>query len=396
MRLAWAAAFASVIASCGERTQPVEVPYEPPPPPQLGAPLDHVMQMEIGTLHGCALIDGGEVWCWGWPDAIANTSVESNQHLARRVEGLRDVVEIRAGGKQTCARTHTDELWCWGERFDAPGVSDPNVVAWDPLRGPPDSILPRFHPRPIRVAIEGLVAFDVGRAHACAIDGARVLRCWGSNANDEIGGYADPSAPHRVADAVIDLDAGPFYTCFTRETGQERVTRRPGRDRDVVPAIERVCLGAPPEIARTAPRQPITLEDTFASIACVIEDGRARCETVGAWAPADFAIPDASDVRAIALGAYHGCLAHEDGRVQCWGQSMMGQLGPAPASTAEADARVRTIEGVSALALGAGPYRTCALTTGAGVVCWGDNERGACGAEAFTRTAPVTVVRRPL
>ena len=387
MRARVLATLAVTIASCGaERAAPVETTWVPPAPAQLGPPLAQVTQMAIGTLHGCALVEGGEVWCWGWPDAILGTSARGNEHLARRVEGLRDVVEIRAGGKQTCARTREDELWCWGERFDPPGVADPNVAI-----GAPDSFLPRFHARPMRVAIEGLRAFDVGRAHACAIDGARVLHCWGSDANHEIGAYAEPSAPHRVADAVTEIDAGPFYTCFTRETGLQRITRRPGRDRDALSATERLCLGAPPELARTAPRQPITLEDTFASIACVLEDGCARCETVGAWAPADFAIPDAMDVRALALGAYHGCIAREDGSVQCWGQSMMGQLGPG-----ETSARGQAIEGVSAWALGAGPFRTCALTNEAGVVCWGDNEHGACGAASSTRTVGVTIVRRPL
>lgn len=77
--------------------------------------------------------------------------------------------------------------------------------------------------------------------------------------------------------------------------------------------------------------------------------------------------------------------------MQCWGQSMMGQLGPG-----ETSGRGQTIEGVSARALGAGPFRTCALTSDAGVVCWGDNERGACGAPISTRTVGVTIVRRPV
>ncbi len=385
----------SMSSGCGSEsaaTAPTHAtPYEPPPPPQLGPPLADVTQMAIGTLHGCALIEGGEVWCWGWPDAIGGTSVPSNEHLAHRIEGLANVTELRAGGKQTCARTADAQLWCWGERFDAPGVADPNVVAWDPLRGPPDSLLPRFHARPVRVAIEGLTAFDVGRAHACAIDGSRALHCWGSNANDEIGAYADPSAPHRVADAVIAIDAGPFYTCFTRETELERITGRAGRDRATAPVTERVCLGAPSETARVGARETITLEDTFGSLACGIVEGRAQCETVGAWAPADFAIPEASDVRSLALGAYHGCIAHDDGSVDCWGQGMMGQLGPG-----ETNGRGQRIADVSARSLGAGPFHTCALTTDGGVTCWGDNERGSSGASSSTRTVPPTIVRRPL
>lgn len=254
-----------------------------------------------------------------------------------------------------------------GERFDAPGASDPDVVAWDPLRGPPDSILPRFHPRPVRVAIEGLTAFDVGRAHACAIDGARALHCWGSNANDEIGAYADPSAPHRVAEGVSELDAGPFYTCFTREGRQ--------------------CLGAPSDLARTTRGEVITLEDTFGSLACVIEDARVRCESVGAWTPTGLELPEVEGVRALALGAYHGCLAREDGSVRCWGQSMMGQLGPGP----------QPLPDLRATALGAGPFRTCALTSDATVVCWGDTERGAAGGDPSRgRHVAPTILRRPL
>lgn len=295
------------------------------------------------------------------------------EHLAAPVEGLEDVVELRAGGKQTCARTRADALFCWGERFDAPGARDPQVVAWNPLDGPPASLLPRFHERPVRVGIARVASFDVGRAHACAIDTAGVLVCWGSNANDEIGAYAQPDAPHRVAEHVASIDVGPFYTCFSLASGERR------------------CLGAPPERARSSDRALATLEDTFASIACDVQDHRLACDEVGAWAPRGFPIPDFSDVTAVALGAYHGCVVRANASVWCWGQNLMGQLGR-EGGTEEA----ASIPGLSARAIGAGPYRTCALTTAGTVACWGQNERGSVGVEADGAMVRVPTVVRAL
>ena len=305
----------------------------------------------MGWLHGCALREG-RVWCWGWP-APGGSAVPHPAYLAAPVPELANVIELRAGGKQTCART-SEALFCWGERFPEPGVNEPNVAIGE-------GFAMAFHAGPQRVAAEHVATFGVGRAHACALDGEGVVWCWGSNANGTIGAYAEPTAPHRVAEHATELDVGPWYTCWTQV---ER--RRP----------ERRCLGES-AVSQSDAHELVWLEDQFASLACHLDAGRILCEEASAWAPEGMRIPEFQDVQTMAFGASHGCAVRADSSVWCFGvTNLLGVLGPERATNEAAP-----IAGLSAVQLGSGPFRTCALTADGEVACWGQNERGSVGVE---------------
>ena len=343
------------LVACAAPDVPVPVALPPPAPPT-SAPMTGATAIAIGAGHGCAVVDG-RVWCWGWPGPRAG---DAPSDVARVVPGLSDVVALEAHGKQTCARTKGDALWCWGERVRPP----------DEARGL-DPFAPELYPAPVRVEIAHVTRFGVGRGHACAIDDGDVLWCWGWDANGQVGAVADASTPHRVAADVASVDVGEIHTCWTTRAG----------------ALH--CQGVPPPAAARGARVD-QLNDATASMACSLTDGRVRCDAVGHWAPTDFAVPDAVDVTAFALGAAHGCILHADGSVGCWGQNVLGQLAR-PEGTGD---KVGTIPGLAATAIGAGWRFTCALTQSGGVSCWGDNERGACGAPLSQRTvATPTAVR---
>jgi alpha-tubulin suppressor-like RCC1 family protein len=104
---------------------------------------------------------------------------------------------------------------------------------------------------------------------------------------------------------------------------------------------------------------------------------------------------------AVTAGTLHACAMSNDGRVKCWGDNNMGQLGlnfttswgnPVP-NLADSGALTEMGDNLLAINLGtdsqgnartavqivAGDYHTCALLKDGNAVCWGDNAFGQLG-----------------
>jgi alpha-tubulin suppressor-like RCC1 family protein len=90
---------------------------------------------------------------------------------------------------------------------------------------------------------------------------------------------------------------------------------------------------------------------------------------------------------AIAAGSDHTCALLQDGGVKCWGFNHSGQLGlghtitwgNAPGEMGDNLPRVDLGDGARAIAITAGGAHTCALLQDHTVKCWGDNHHGELG-----------------
>jgi len=97
-----------------------------------------------------------------------------------------------------------------------------------------------------------------------------------------------------------------------------------------------------------------------------------------------------SGVAAITVGEAHSCALMTSGGVQCWGLNSNGQLGNGSTTNSSTPVAVANLSG-NVVAIVAGGYHTCALTSTGVVQCWGQNSQGQLGNGSTTdSSSPVT------
>ena len=284
------------------------------------------------------------------------------------------------GASFGCAHLSDQSVWCWGRNDEGQlGYATTDVCPLDLGGGTTRAIA--CHTFPFQVEhLNRTSAVSAGAAFACALAVDGTVRCWGSNANGQLGNgtVITSQAPVDVTGLsnVESLALGKRHACAL-SSGQVS------------------CWGAN-DLGELG--GPTT--DT-----CPIDGVMTGC------AKTPLAVPGLSNVSAIAAGDNHTCAILIDGSVTCWGDNGWGQLGigtageppPEPpgdasdggadASDADGDAgpmnplRASVVTALatplsSVLALAAGGSHTCAVRDGGDVLCWGRDDRGELGSAA--------------
>ena len=71
--------------------------------------------VDNGYHHNCALLDNGEVWCWGynaWGQLGIGDNSNRNTPQKANLPAGRTAVDVEAAGHTTCAILDNGELWC--------------------------------------------------------------------------------------------------------------------------------------------------------------------------------------------------------------------------------------------------------------------------------------------
>lgn len=193
--------------------------------------LANVVDLAVATSHTCALVDGGDVYCFGSNYfGELGDGTTSNSKKAVKASALGGARAVATGGEVSCAVLANGDVSCWGMNdlgqlgqgttdklvHDAPtvvpGLGGPaRAVAASSASGAVCALLESGATRCWGEAIAGEAAATAGSAlavgwsHACTLDGAGAITCWGSNKKGQLGDGSIRGA--------ISLSAGGNSSC---------------------------------------------------------------------------------------------------------------------------------------------------------------------------------------
>ena len=278
--------------------------------------------MAAGGSHGCAILAGDQVICWGENDwGQVGVSGFASVPFPVFVHGLAaPPVNLAVGEEHSCALLNDGRIQCWGG--DAEGQLGNGSFSWSQ------------HPAPVLVTGLQAKAIDLaaGSYHTCALLQNGHVQCWGSNYTGQLGDgtTTDRSSPVTVnlPGAATWITAGCNHSCALLADGRMYCWGWNSRGQLGVSGIDQ----------STTPAQVTAVS--------------GRGETIEA-------------------GCDHTCAAYQDAqgtsRLSCWGWNGLLQM-PSQQGT-----------GVTILLMRAGMGHTCLLTAQHSLLCWGYNRYGQLG-----------------
>jgi alpha-tubulin suppressor-like RCC1 family protein len=303
-------------------------------------------RIALGGNHTCAVLDTGLVRCWG-NNTYGQLGYNTTEHVGDgeaiasygyvNLGGL--ATKIAAGYEHTCALLDTGNVRCWGRNnFGQLGYGDTNNIG--------DNEQPYTA---LDVELGGPVKSIVaGAYHTCALMETGKVRCWGYNAYGQlglgttanVGDHAKPTSVSPVAiggNTVLQLTAGRFHTCALLDTGNMRCWGLNSSGQ----------LGYGNTSTVTAPTADVAAGSQVLQIAAgenhtcaLLGTGDIKCWGNGANGrlgygttvtllapPASTVDLDGSTAFQIATGADYTCALLSTGAARCWGHNDVGQLG---------------------------------------------------------------------
>jgi alpha-tubulin suppressor-like RCC1 family protein len=185
-------------------------------PHTVPAPLNgitSVVQLAAGGSHTCAVDGSGAVWCWGANEygqlGVGNTL---ETHMPAAVTGIPSAAQVVATEAHTCALLQSGEVACWGFNFNGQ-IGQP--ASFNSITTP--KVVP---------GLSGVASISAGMGFTCALMLDGTVRCWGLNADGQLGigtmNAGAQSVPQTVTGLsnVTKIACGHDHTCALSSSGE--------------------------------------------------------------------------------------------------------------------------------------------------------------------------------
>lgn len=385
------------------------------------------VKVAAGGSHTCAILVSGGVQCWG-ANAYGQLGDGTTTPGISPVSVINlpgPVIEVAAGYMSTCAIIQGGDVFCWGVATHADWSQAPGLVGESGLHAVKishtqnrvcvvtDSAAVKCssvgNPFEVVAGLEtGVADLTIGNNHACALMLTGAITCWGSGDLGQLGEGSNaynlpltvlPSSPA----GVVSVAAGWAHTCALTVFGSVKCWGD-ARLGEVGGGGTEVVFSATPEPVIGLGAAALSV-DTREAVSCAsLANGAAACwgrngvgqlgdgTTINRWVAQPVAVP-AGGLVGVSVGGGHACAIGSAGTVHCWGGNALGALGDGTTTDRSTPSAVAGAAFV-AREVGAGAGFTCARTN-VEVYCWGLGSSGQLGNGTFSNSQvpiPVTGV----
>jgi len=317
-----------------------------------------VASIGVGDSHACAVSTSGSLKCWG-ANALGSLGLGDTSARGDAAGEMGDDLPIVPVGAVAAVGG--------GSGFTCARNTAGKVKCWggnangelglvpsSPIGDQPAEAIPYVFLQSPNGNDFPLTKLYVGFGHSCALTASGTLRCWGDNGDGEDG--TDTSGAYKLADSSVPL--------VPLSTPTADVALVPGRTCALSTTNQVRCWGyigwvLPPPPTQQIGNDPGEIE----ALVPLTFNGLVPNALSGAW------------------GA-HFCAVGTAGNGVCWGRNDDGELGLGDTTLRSSPASVPPLDlGAGALIaqIVGGQSHTCALLVDGRVKCWGANDVGQLG-----------------
>ena len=389
------------------------------------------LELSMGLRSSCALLDGGDVKCWGFnsngelglgdvdnrgdgPGEMGDTLVAVN--LGTGVSAI----AISSGESHHCALLSNSGIKCWGDGSFGQLGQESTATLGDSSADMGDNI------DIIELSYTGRIVrqVDAGGETSCALTGESSVKCWGGNVNGQLGletteDIIGDSNDEMGADLnIVNLGTGRFareisvgseFACAVLDDlgvkcwglnnqgqlGQGDDTSR-GRVAGDMSSLAAISLdGNVLQVHSGGNTNCATMSDS--NVKCwgngsegqlgdggTVDLGDNAGEMGGNLSPISFGSTTFVSKYGVSTADTHTCTIKSDSNVLCWGAGNFGKLGREdtnnyidPSALTDINLGGRRVRNIQTA-----QDNTCAILSDSNVVCWGRGSAGVNGQES--------------
>lgn len=361
------------------------------------------------NMHMCALMENGDVKCWGY-NAYGQLGYGHKNNIGDDEEPIlsgavplgEKAVQLSLGNNHTCAILESGSLRCWGRGIDGQLGLGSNGDIGDTVSKSILSVAPiTLDSVPIQVA--------AGNVHTCALFENKKIKCWGNNYSGQLGLARSVSSNEKPIDLPY-VDVGGEVkvvqvmsnrTCVTMADNSFKCWGDNDFNYPLLGYNHVYKLGDDESIITQLPvaiGSPITDFTVGLYQTCVVlASGKVKCwgeninknlsSSTNKYIGADGKISQLAlinpnfDIYQLASKSYtgHFCAVTSGQNVRCWGTGYSGSLGVNQSYVAIDNAQDLLPSSDKAIQVATGENFSCVLLNTGTVKCWGANSKGQLG-----------------